>query len=95
MPRRARQFATLGAETVVAGWTLGAELQASGKRYENAANTQKLGGYGLVNLYASKPLTKELTLQARIDNLADKPYELARQYATTGRNIQVALRWAP
>jgi vitamin B12 transporter len=95
LQRRARQLATLGAETALAGWTFGAELQAAGKRYENAANTQKLGGYGLVNLYASKPLSKALTLQARIDNVADKPYELARQYATVGRNIQVALRWAP
>ncbi|TNY02894.1 TonB-dependent receptor, partial [Escherichia coli] len=50
--------------------------------------------YGLVNLYASTRLIKGLSLEARIDNLGDKTYELARNYATAGRNGQVSLRWS-
>ena len=61
---------------------MGAELQASGRRFENEANTQVLGGYGLVNLYASTRVARDFTLLARIDNLGDKAYELARTYAT-------------
>lgn len=94
LQRRARQLATFGAETVRAGWTLGTEVQAAGRRYENAANTQSLGGYALVNLFVSTPLRPDLVLQARLDNLTDKHYELARTYATAGRNGQVTLRWA-
>ncbi|NUZ07387.1 TonB-dependent receptor [Schlegelella sp. ID0723] len=94
MQRRAKRLATFGAETVLAGWTVGTEVQAAGQRYENASNTQVLGGYGLVNLYASTQLTKGLSLEARIDNLGDKTYELARNYATAGRNGQVSLRWS-
>jgi vitamin B12 transporter len=93
--RRAKRHATFGADTQIAGWTLGAELQASGRRFENDANTQVLGGYTLVNLYASTRLARDYTLLARIDNLGDKAYELARTYATPGRTLYVGLKWAP
>jgi vitamin B12 transporter len=94
LPRRARRLATFGAETQLAGWSFGAEAQAAGLRYENAASTQPLGGYALLNLFVSKALMQGLTLEGRIDNVGDKQYELARNYATAGRNGQVTLRWA-
>ncbi len=93
LPRRARQLATFAAETVLAGWTVGTEMQAAGERFDDAANTNRLGGYGLVNVFVSKSLMAGLNLQARIDNLGDKTYALARTYATAGRNGQVSLRW--
>ena len=94
LARRARKLATLGAETELAGWTVGTEVQAAGLRFDNAANTNRLGGYALVNLFASRALMAGLSLQARIDNLGDKGYALARTYATAGRNAQVSLHWA-
>jgi vitamin B12 transporter len=93
LARRAKRLATVGAETQLAGWVLGTEVQAAGLRFDNAANTQRLGGYALVNLFVSKTLMPGLTLEARIDNLADKDYQLARTYATAGRNGQLTLRW--
>ncbi len=95
LARRARRHATLGADWRVAGWTLGAEVQASSKRYDDAANTRVLGGYTLLNLAASTQLTRDLGLVARIDNVADKDYTLARGYATPGRTVYVGLRWTP
>ncbi len=93
LQRRAKRLATFGAETQLVGWTIGTEVQAAGQRFEDAANTQPLGGYGLVNLFASKALMPGLTLEGRINNLGDKQYELARAYATAGRNAQLTLRW--
>lgn len=93
LARRAKKLATFGADTLLAGWTLGAEVQAAGARFDNATNTQRLGGYALLNLFASTTLMPGLALEARIDNLADKDYQLARTYATAGRNGQVTLRW--
>ncbi|MFZ2386504.1 MAG: TonB-dependent receptor, partial [Polaromonas sp.] len=95
LARRARRHATLGADTQVAGWSLGAEVQASGKRFDTVANTTELGGYTLLNLSASTRLTRDFTLLARIDNLADKDYQTARLYATEGRTFYVGLKWAP
>ena len=94
LQRRARRMASFGAETTQAGWTLGGEIQASGRRFEDAGNTQRLAGYALVNLYASRELTRGLTLEARIFNLGDRHYELAQNYATEGRYGEVSLRWA-
>ncbi|MCB2032177.1 MAG: TonB-dependent receptor, partial [Ottowia sp.] len=95
LARRAKRILKLNADTRVAGWTLGAEWLASSKRYDNAANTNVLGGYGLVNLYASTTIAREWQLLARIDNLGDKAYQLARGYATPGRSFYVGLRWSP
>ena len=97
LARRAKHHGTFGADTVVAGWTLGAEVQASGRRYDydTVGNTYVLGGYTLVNLYASTRIARDYTLLARVDNLADKDYQLARTYATPGRTLFVGLKWAP
>lgn len=93
LARRARRLATFGAEAPLGGWTVGTEVQAAGLRFDNAANTQRLGGYALLNLFASTTLMPGLALEARIDNLGDKDYQLARTYATAGRHGQVAVRW--
>lgn len=93
LARRARRLANLGVETTWGGWLLGLEMQAAGARFDNAANTQRLGGYGLVNLSVAKPLGAGLVLEGRIDNAGNKAYEVARTYASAGRAAQVTLRW--
>lgn len=95
LARRSKHHGTLGADTQLAGWTVGAEVQASGRRFDNATNTLNLGGYTLVNLYASTRIARDFTLVARLDNAADKQYELARTYATPGRVAYVGVKWAP
>ncbi|MGB3072005.1 MAG: TonB-dependent receptor [Ottowia sp.] len=95
LARRAQTLLKLAADTDVAGWTLGTELLASSKRYDDAANRNVLGGYGLVNLYVSKVIAREWTLLARINNVADKDYQVARGYATPGREFYVGLKWSP
>ena len=95
LARRAKRYATLGADTQLAGWTMGAEVQTSGQRFDDAKNTRVLGGYGLVNLYASTRVARDFTLLARVDNLADKAYEVARTYVPPGRTLYVGLKWAP
>lgn len=95
LPRRAQRLLKLSADTRVAGWTLGAEWQAASHRWDNAANTRRLGGHGLVNLYASTTIARDWQLLARLDNLGDKSYQLARGYATPGRTLFVGLRWTP
>jgi len=95
LARRARRHATMGADTQLAGWRLGVEVQASGKRFDTAANTTELGGYALVNLSASTRMARDWTLLARVDNLGDKDYQTARTYATEGRTLYLGLKWSP
>ena len=97
LARRAQRLLKLAADTRVAAgsldWTLGAEWQSASHRWDDAANTQRLGGYGLVNLYASTRIARQWDLLARVDNLGDKSYQLARGYATPPRTFFVGLRW--
>ena len=95
LARRARQHASFGADTRVAGWTLGGEAQVSGQRYDYVTNKTRLGGYTLLNLYASTRLARDYQILARLDNLADKNYTLANGYATPGRTLYVGVKWAP
>jgi len=93
LARRAQRTLKLAADTRVAGWTLGAEWQAVSHRWDNAANTVRLGGYGRVNLYARATIARQWDLLVRLDNLTDKGYQLAGDYATPPRSIFVGLRW--
>ena len=74
---------------------LSSEVIASGQRYANPANTQVLGGYGLLNLTASTALGQGVTLLARVDNATDKDYQLVRNYATAGRTFYLGVKWTP
>lgn len=95
LARRARRQATLTANAPMGRWNLGADVQLVGERYENAANTTRLAGYGLLGLSASTRLAPDWTLKGRIDNLGDKDYVTALGYATGGRRVYVGLTWSP
>jgi vitamin B12 transporter len=93
--RRAQRHASLSADTRSGEWLWGAEWKLSGQRYNDVANTQRLGGYGLVNLHASRPLGQDWSLLLRVDNVGDKGYATIRGYATAGRSFYAGLKWAP
>ncbi|NWF48896.1 TonB-dependent receptor [Hydrogenophaga sp. D2P1] len=95
LARRAQTQATLTADTQLASWTLGGEVQHVGSRFNDAANTQRLPAYSLLNLTASTALTPDWKLQVRVDNLSDKAYESVLGYATAGRTLYVGLNWSP
>jgi vitamin B12 transporter len=94
LARRAKRIAKLGAETTVQGWNLAADWLLTGERFNNAANTQRLGGYALVNLAVSKTVAPGWNVLARVDNLADKNYQTVTGYATAGRTFYLGLKWA-
>jgi vitamin B12 transporter len=52
-----------------------------------------LGGYGLVHVRAAWPLAHGWALEARVENLFDREYELAHRFNTPGRSGIVTLRW--
>lgn len=95
LARRARRHAVLGVDTQVAGWALGADVLLSARRFDTAANTTVLPGYGLVNFSASTALSKDWKFTAKLDNLTDKAYQTAGTYAMSRRALYVGLTWAP
>ena len=95
LTRRSANIARLAVDTTVASWRTGVETQLFDRRYNDAANTVRLGGYGLINLYANRPLDKDLSLWLRVDNLTNRYYELSQNYYPPGTTVFVSLRWAP
>jgi vitamin B12 transporter len=95
LPYRSRRMLKLNADTQVAGWTLGGEAQLYSGRYADEANSFQLGGYGVANLYAQRQLTRQWTLLARVNNIADRDYAPVRGYANAGRTVFVSVRWTP
>jgi len=95
LARRASHHANLSADTRLGRWLVGGGVQLSGARYDTADNTTVLPGYAVANLHASTKIDKDWSVLARIDNLTDSAYQLASGYATSGRSLYVALKWAP
>ena len=93
LARRAKKHASFGADYTVGTLKTGAELVLSGERFDNASNTARLGGYGLLNLHSTWQFTPDWSLLLRVNNVADKNYETARFYGTSGRTWFAALRY--
>jgi vitamin B12 transporter len=95
LPRRARRYGSAGAVIPWDAWQWGVELVAASARYDDVANTRRMGGYALVNVTASYALTKHWTLTLRADNVFDKHYELAAGYNTAGAGAFGGIRYTP
>lgn len=78
-----------------ARWGVGAELQAVGKRYNTATQTQEMPRYELFNLFGHVRLTKDVRLEGRLDNMFDKGYETVFGYPNSGRMAFLGLRYQP
>jgi vitamin B12 transporter len=93
LARRSRQHGSVGVDYSEGKIQAGVDSVFSGKRYDNEANTQVLGGYGLLNLHANYALNKDWTLFGRWNNVLNKNYELAYGFNTPGANLFVGMRY--
>ncbi len=93
LPRRARRHGAVQVLQQAGPVQVGIELVASSRRYDNAANTVRLAGYGIVNLTAEWPFAKGWSLVARGSNVFDQNYELTADYATGGATVFAGVRW--
>ena len=91
--RRARQYGSVAMERTLGTWRVGAEIVASGVRYDStseAPNT-RLHGYTLLNLTARYALAKDWALHARWGNVFNREYETVQFFNTPRSNAQVSL----
>jgi vitamin B12 transporter len=93
LQRRARKHGNLAAEYSAGAIDAGVEVELSGDRYDDAANKNRLGGYGLVNLFATYRFNGDWSALVRWNNVGDKRYDLARNYATPMGKVFAGLRY--
>lgn len=96
LPRRARQHGVLSADTTWAGWRVGADWAVTAHRYNySGAVVSRMPGYGKWDLHASKALNRHWNMRVRVDNVGDKAYQTALNYAMPGRTLFVGFDWQP
>ncbi len=93
--RRAKDALRIGVDRTLGEYSFGGTLSAFSERYEDAANTLRMGGFATLDLRADWRYDPAWILGVRVNNLAGKVYETAYGFNQPGRETFVTLRWAP
>ncbi len=64
-------------------------------RYDDLANTHRLGGYALTSIHAGFRVLPHWQVQARLANAFDRDYETVYYYNQPGRTAYLTLRYTP
>ncbi len=70
-------------------------FNAVGPRFDDVANTIRLGGYTTVDFNTAIALSKSFTLQLKLGNAFNRQYETAQYYNQQGRSAYITLRYQP
>lgn len=92
LPQRAQHVLKIAADQAVGQARLTGEWLLTSNRIDSMTG-KTLGGYGLLNLYASYPLTTSADIQVRWNNVLGKTYTLVEGYNTPGTNLFVNVAW--
>ncbi len=97
LQRRAREHGSLAISNAAGPWKLGAEVVASGARFDSIDESlgTKMHGYGLLNLTTTYALSGDWSIRARWNNVFNREYELAQNFNTPRSNVFVSLQYQP
>jgi vitamin B12 transporter len=95
LARRAERTARWDIDRQVERYSFGASWFVSGRRFDDIANTQVLGGYSTLDLRGGYQLCHAWLLQLQLSNILNKRYETAEYYNQPGRAFYVTLRYHP
>ncbi|WP_267225624.1 TonB-dependent vitamin B12 receptor [Dyella silvae] len=95
LPRRPEQTARVDVDRRFDAFGVGATFFASGKAYDDLANTHRLGGYTTTDLRASYDFLPQWRLEAKLANVFDRNYETAYYYNQPGRTWYLTVRYSP
>lgn len=95
LPRRAQQIFRLDVDKRFDAFSAGVSFRAEGRRFDDPQNTQRVGGFAMLDLRAEYTLLKQFTLQAKVNNLLNKQYQTAKGYNSDDLNVFFTLRYSP
>ncbi len=95
LPRRAQQTFRLDVDKRLEDFSAGFSVRAEGRRFDDLANTRRVGGFATLDLRAEYTLFKQLTLQAKVNNILNKQYQTVAGYNTDDLNVFFTLRYTP
>ncbi|MGR9086369.1 MAG: TonB-dependent receptor domain-containing protein [Gammaproteobacteria bacterium] len=72
---------------------VGGDILAQGDRFDDPGNHIRVAGYAIVNIRAAYHFDKNWTINAKLNNLLDKQYQLVDTYNTADRNFFVSIHY--
>jgi len=93
LPRRAKNNLTIDVNHQSNNAQIGIKVFAQSMRYDDAANTTPIRGYGTTTIYGNLSLNKHWHLRYSVSNIADKAYETVSNYNTAGRTVFIGIRY--
>lgn len=98
--RRAERSMAFDADYAFSQFSIGFSARAESERFDDVANTAKLGGYTTFAIRAAYRINDEWQLKAKVDNLGDKQYATARdfslgEYQAIGREAFISVVYTP
>ena len=94
LARRARKSLTANLTYRRGDYALIVDLLASDKRNDSPYTDETLAGYTVVNIAGVYRLDRRWNLEARLENLFDKHYEMAKDFPAQPRIAYVGVRFA-
>nr|WP_298251085.1 TonB-dependent receptor [uncultured Halomonas sp.] len=97
---RASQSLRFDVDRELGDWSLGGSWIAQNHRYNDAANQERLPGYGIVNLRAGWAFAPMWSARVTVENALDKEYATARffdgdDYINAGRAAFLSVHFGP
>ncbi|WP_414728943.1 TonB-dependent receptor domain-containing protein [Zhongshania aliphaticivorans] len=97
--RRASKQFNIDADRQWQQWGASASLRFVGKRYEDTNNTDRLGGYTVIDTAVSYRFNEQLRLNLALKNIFDRDYVTARgglgDYQAIGREAMLTITYTP
>ncbi|KPP96989.1 TonB-dependent receptor [Marinobacter sp. HL-58] len=81
--RRSHQSLRVDLDRQLGAWSVGGTVQASGYRYDDADNEDRLPGYATLNLRAGWEFARDWNARLTLQNVTDKEYATAQQFDGT------------
>ncbi|KAE8547469.1 TonB-dependent receptor domain-containing protein [Marinobacter nauticus] len=96
--RRSAQTFRLALDKQIQAWSLGGTFIAEGYRYDDAANDNRLPGYGTLDLRAGWQFAPGWSSRLTVANVFDKEYATAERsdgsrYVAAGRTAMLSVRY--
>ncbi|WP_207062934.1 TonB-dependent receptor domain-containing protein [Motiliproteus sp. SC1-56] len=91
LPNRAERTLSVGVGHQRDRLSAELNLLAQGHRYSDAANSNRLAGYGITNLRLGYDLGQQWRLSAQVNNLFDKDYTTNSGFNNLGRTLLVGI----
>ena len=95
LARRPSRSARIDLDRGFGAWDVGLSAVAESARWDDVANTLRVGGYGTMDARVSWRFAPAWTVQANVVNVFDKDYQTSAWYNQPGREYTVSLRWQP